>query len=382
MRIRTYVADNVQEAFYKVKTDLGKDAVILQTKHIKKGGFMGLFAKKMVEVVAANDINPTFNLPKKPVLTTLPSIPSKSTESRSFAEIDGIRTDIAEVKTMLNKLYSDQKQQGFVADIDIPLPLKKYYDRMYEMEVEPDIIHKIIKNTKKTLSDTDINNKTKLYKTIKKEIASLIDIIEPIELSKNSNIVAFVGPTGVGKTTTIAKLAAHFSLYKNKNVAMVTADTFRVGAIEQLKLYGDLLEIPVLVVYRPEDIKDILTDLNDYDLLLVDTMGFNPNNRMQIKKIKGLLDIINPNDVHVVISAATKKQDMFGILNNYKELQYNKIIITKLDETKSYGMILNALKVAGCKLSYFTMGQNVPDDIEIASADKIADMILGESEDV
>jgi flagellar biosynthesis protein FlhF len=163
---------------------------------------------------------------------------------------------------------------------------------------------------------------------------------------------------------------------------MITADTFRVGAIEQLKLYGDLLEIPVLVVYRPEDIKHILADLNDYDLLLVDTMGFSPNNRMQIKKIKGLLDFMNPHDIHVVISAATKNQDMVDILKNYKELQYKKIIITKLDETKSYGMVLNALNIAGCKLSYFTMGQNVPDDIEIASADKIADMILGESEDV
>ena len=135
-------------------------------------------------------------------------------------------------------------------------------------------------------------------------------------------------------------------------------------------------------VYRFEDVKNVLADLNDYDLLLVDTMGFNPNNRMQIKKIKGLLDIINPDDIHVVISAATKNKDMVDVLNNYKELQYKKIIITKLDETKSYGVILNALKIAGCNLSYFTMGQNVPDDIEIASVDKIAEMILGEINNV
>ncbi len=167
MRIRTYVADNVQEAFYKVKTDLGKDAVILQTKHIKKGGFMGLFAKKMVEVVAANDINPTFNLPKKPVLTTLPDTPLKSEESTSLARIDEIRTDIEEVKTMLSKLYSEPKQQGFVADIDIPIPFKKYYDRMYEMEVEPDIIHMIINNAKKNFTDIDMNNKTELYKALR-----------------------------------------------------------------------------------------------------------------------------------------------------------------------------------------------------------------------
>lgn len=382
MKIKTYVADSVQEAFYKVKTDLGKDAVILQTKHIKKGGFMGLFGKKMVEVVAANDINPTFNLPQKPVITTLPQIPLKSVKAPAIAGIDDIKTDIEEVKTMINKLYSGQKQQGVDINIDVPPPLKKFCDKMYEMQVEPSIIHTIMNNAEKTLSDTDMNNKTELYKALKQEITSFIDITEPIELTKKNNIVAFVGPTGVGKTTTIAKLAAHFSLYKNKKVAMITVDTFRVGAIEQLKLYGDLLEIPVHVVYRPEDIKEILAGMNDYDLLLVDTMGFSPNNRIQIKKIKGLLDSINPHDIHVVISAATKNQDMIDILNNYKELQYKKIIITKLDETKSYGMVLNALNTAGCKLSYLTMGQNVPDDIEIASADKIAEMILGEQKDV
>lgn len=382
MKIKTYIADNIQEAFYKVKTELGKDAVILKTKHIKKGGFMGLFAKRMVEVVAANDINPTFNMPLKPDLTTLHPINSKPKEASLLFEIDDIKTDIEQVKVMLNKLCHDKKQFNIDTDIDIPLPLKKYSDKMYEMEVEPNIINMIINNAKQVLTVTDLNSKTQLYKTLKKEITSFVNEIEPIPLSDKNNIVAFVGPTGVGKTTTIAKLAAHFVLYKNKKVAMVTSDTYRVGAIEQLKHYGDLLEIPVHVVYRPKEVKEILADLKGYDLLLVDTMGFSPNNRMQIKKIKGLLDALNPDDIHIVISAATKNRDMVDILNNYKELQYKKIIITKLDETKSYGMILNALKMTGCKLSYFTMGQNVPDDIEIASADKIAEMILGAEEDV
>ncbi|WP_296969199.1 flagellar biosynthesis protein FlhF [Tepidanaerobacter sp. EBM-38] len=383
MKIKTYVADNVQEAFYKVKTELGKDAIILQTKHIKKGGFMGFFAKNMVEVVAANDINSTFNTPKKPLNPTLPDTTAKYENLTDFVKIDKIKTDVEEVKNMLNKLCLEQKQQEISTNTDVPLPLKKFHDRMFEMQVAPDIIHMIISNAKNNLTDTDINNKAELYKLVKNEIVSLIDIIEPIELSNKKNTIAFVGPTGVGKTTTIAKLAAHFSLYENKRVAMITADTFRVGAIEQLRLYGDLLEIPVFVVYSPEDIKNILADTNDYDILLVDTMGFSPNNRMQIKKIKGLLDSINPNEIHIVVSAATKNQDLVDILNNYKELQYKKIIITKLDETKCYGMLLNAISISnGCKLSYLTMGQNVPDDIEIASADKIADMILGESENV
>lgn len=381
MKIKTYVAENIQEAFYKVKSEMGKDAVILKTKYIKKGGFMGLFAKRMVEVVAANDIKTNSELPLKQELPTFQPINAKSAESVEDAEIDDLKTDIKEVKKLLSELYLDTKvRQSKKNEIDssMPLPLKKYYDRLYEMEIDPDIIDMLISNVKNSISDADLNDSAILYETLKKEIVSFVNDTEPILLPNKNNIVAFVGPTGVGKTTTIAKLATHFSLYKNKKVALLTADTFRVGAIEQLQHYGDLLEIPVHVIHRQEDVKEILAELKDYDLLLVDTMGFNPNDRMKIKRLKGLLDALNPDDVYVVISAATKNRDLIDILNNYRELSYNKIIITKFDETKSYGVILNALKVGNCKLSYFTMGQNVPDDIELPSAGKIASMILGE----
>jgi len=381
VKIKTYVAENIQEAFYKVKSEMGKDAVILKTKYIKKGGFMGLFAKRMVEVVAANDIKTNSELPLKQELPTFQPINAKSAESVEDAEIDDLKTDIKEVKKLLSELYLDTKvRQSKKNEIDssMPLPLKKYYDRLYEMEIDPDIIDMLISNVKNSISDADLNDSAILYETLKKEIVSFVNDTEPILLPNKNNIVAFVGPTGVGKTTTIAKLATHFSLYKNKKVALLTADTFRVGAIEQLQHYGDLLEIPVHVIHRQEDVKEILAELKDYDLLLVDTMGFNPNDRMKIKRLKGLLDALNPDDVYVVISAATKNRDLIDILNNYRELSYNKIIITKFDETKSYGVILNALKVGNCKLSYFTMGQNVPDDIELPSAGKIASMILGE----
>jgi len=381
VKIKTYVAENIQEAFYKVKSEMGKDAVILKTKYIKKGGFMGLFAKRMVEVVAANDIKTNSELPLKQELPTFQPINAKSAESVEDAEIDDLKTDIKEVKKLLSELYLDTKvRQSKKNEIDssMPLPLKKYYDRLYEMEIDPDIIDMLINNVKNSISDADLNDSAILYETLKKEIVSFVNDTEPILLPNKNNIVAFVGPTGVGKTTTIAKLATHFSLYKNKKVALLTADTFRVGAIEQLQHYGDLLEIPVHVIHRQEDVKEILAELKDYDLLLVDTMGFNPNDRMKIKRLKGLLEALNPDDVYVVISAATKNRDLIDILNNYRELSYNKIIITKFDETKSYGVILNALKVGNCKLSYFTMGQNVPDDIELPSAGKIASMILGE----
>lgn len=383
MRIKTYIADNVQEALYKVKSDLGKDAVILQTKHVKKGGFLGFFSKNVVEVVAANDIN----LPPKPLKKSgskpgfqsikIPNIShgKLAAEPKSYQEL---RSDLDEVKDMIKKLYNQQSQQPITKDSDLHPLLQKYHDQLISMEIDEEVVNSIMANTQEILSGTELDDVKKVQLTIKKELLSYIDKIQPIELTSESNVIAFVGPTGVGKTTTIAKIAAHFSLYKNKKVSMITADTFRVGAIEQLKMYGDLLEIPVLVVYSLEDIQRILKDLRGYDLLLIDTMGFSPNNKLQIKKVKGLLDAFNPDDVHMVLSAATKCQDMKNILSNYRELGYKKILITKLDETKSYGLILNALIHSKCNLSYITNGQNVPDDIEVASAEKIAEMILGE----
>jgi len=371
MIIKTYVADNVQEAFYKVKSEMGKDAIILQTKYVKKGGFLGLFSKRMVEVVAANDINTTGSSAKKQ-MSIPPYIPP--IKDQSGKNIEELKSEINEVKTLLKNLY--EMKSNFSETSSVEPHFKPFYDKMTSMELHSEVIDEIFKNVSKRLNG---NSDEKLvYNLVKEELCSYLNKIEPIETEKHS-VVAFVGPTGVGKTTTIAKLAANFTLYQKKKVAMITADTFRVGAIEQLKLYGELLEIPVVVAYRPEDLKNIMKELTDYDILLVDTMGSSPNNRMQIRKMKNILDTIEPTEIHLVLSATTKTGELDNILENYRELKYNKILITKLDETRTYGIIANALSLSKCCLSYITMGQNVPDDIKIASSENIAELILGES---
>ncbi|MGI6484886.1 MAG: flagellar biosynthesis protein FlhF [Thermoanaerobacterales bacterium] len=377
MKIRTYVADNVQEAFYKVKSDMGKDALILQTKWVKKGGFLGLFSKTMVEVVAANDINVKKEQTQRPM--SRPVLPNIERIQNKFQseDLENIRSDINEVKQMLYKLHDGQKR---VADGTFSLPTKfsDFYGRMISNQVDTKIARDIISSVIKALSkDTVIDDKN-IYNAVKNEISDRIGCTSPIDLVYDGcSVVAFVGPTGVGKTTTIAKLASHFALYQGKEVAMITADTFRVGAIEQLKLYGELLGVPVRTIYNFDDTKKIMEELKSYDLLLIDTTGTSPNNKLQIRKTKGLLEALAPTDVYMVISAATKGQDICQILNNYKEMNYNKLLITKLDETNTYGPILNAIEITKCPLSYITSGQNVPDDIEIASSEKIAEMILG-----
>lgn len=385
MRIKTYTAENMQEAFYKVKREMGNDAVILQTKRVKKGGFLGLFAKPMVEVVAANDVKLSSNLNKpKPNKSLLKRSQYKeSLKNDDLKNLDNLKADINEVKYLLRNLHKKQDKNIDSQSNNIPKSLQKYYSIMKDMYVKPSIIDNILENTSKILSESDLDNEEKVNDVIKNQIRNKIGKAEPIELQSGKNtIVAFVGPTGVGKTTTIAKIAANYTLYHDKKVAMITADTFRVGAVEQLKLYGNLLEIPVAVIYSLDELNEILQNLKEYDLILVDTMGSSPNNKMQIKKIKGFLEVLKPTDVHMVISAVTKTKDIDDILENYRELDYKKIIITKLDETTTYGFIVNALNMTGCNLSYITTGQNVPEDIKIANVDKITNLILGGLDDV
>ncbi|HHW02847.1 MAG TPA: flagellar biosynthesis protein FlhF [Thermoanaerobacterales bacterium] len=381
MKIKTYVASNMQEAMYKIKSDLGKDAIILQTKHIRKGGILGFFSRSMVEVVAANDLAVTQTPPKRPYASNglLETVPPVKPATPTSKDIQDIKKDIDEVKDMIKDLYFNHGQRSPVLERDFSPAFEMFYKKMMAMEINEDLIKDILSKVSKVLKPEDLKDENALFTIIKNELISQIGKIEPIHLTDNENvIVAFIGPTGVGKTTTIAKLAAKFTLYDDKKVAMITADTFRVGAIEQLKTYGELLEVPVEVIYGNDDVQTALNRVKGYDLVLIDTMGSSPNNKMQIKKVKNLLDAINPTDVYMVISATTKGNDIGDILNSYKELNFNKLVITKLDETRTYGTIMNAVKMTSSNLSYFTVGQNVPDDIEIASAEKLAGMILGE----
>lgn len=379
MKIKTFIANNMQEALYKVKSELGKDAVILQTKHVKRGGFLGFFSKQLVEVVAANEIDVGPRPQRQPFTSTrLTDFPA-AIRSENPKELQDIKENITEMKDMIKNLYSINRQNsGFRKGF--PKVLDVFYEKMMNMEIDEEIITDVLNNVSQSFLPGQDEDEHQILKKIKKEIISQIGQAQPIELSEGKRvIVAVVGPTGVGKTTTIAKLAAKFTLYHEKKVAMITADTFRVGAIEQLKTYGELLEIPVEVIYQNEDVKRALDKVKGYDLVLMDTMGSSPNNKMQIKRIKNLLDAVNPDEIHMVISATTKSKDIGEILKGYKELNFQKLIVTKLDETKTYGLIINTVKEVNKSLSYFTAGQNVPDDIEVASTEKLVEMLLGEN---
>ncbi|MDE6888961.1 MAG: flagellar biosynthesis protein FlhF [Eubacterium sp.] len=204
---------------------------------------------------------------------------------------------------------------------------------------------------------------------------------KPIEFQASKPTVAFfIGPTGVGKTTTIAKVASRYKVDEGKKVAFLTADTYRIAATEQLRTYASILDMPLTIVYSPEEIKDAVGKLSDYDLILVDTAGFSHKNAAQCEDVKNLIGGLSAGhktEVYLVLSATTKYRDLQDMCNIYRTFADYRLIFTKLDETSCYGNLLNIHLYSGADLSYATYGQNVPDDIEVFNTQKIVKKLLG-----
>ena len=193
-----------------------------------------------------------------------------------------------------------------------------------------------------------------------------------------SGKVVLVGPTGVGKTTTIAKLAGRLALIEKKKVGLITIDTYRIGAVEQLKTYAEIMNIPFKVVITLKEMENAVSELEDCDAILIDTTGRSSKNTMQISELRAFTQKVNADHIALVISGTTKNRDIQTIINGYSEIGYEKMIITKLDETSSYGCIYNIIKKAQKPIAYITTGQNVPDDIRIPLKSEISKLILGE----
>ena len=187
-----------------------------------------------------------------------------------------------------------------------------------------------------------------------------------------------IGPTGVGKTTSLIKLASQFSLVHQMKVALLTADTYRIGAVEQLKIYRDIIDIPFEAVNTPEELANALKRYSDMDLIFFDTAGRSPQNKKQIQELRSFLDIAKPAETHLCVSATTKNSDLLPIVGKFGLVPINRFLVTKLDETRSYGQILTLTSNFSIPVSYLANGQNVPNDIETAGAESIAELILGE----
>jgi flagellar biosynthesis protein FlhF len=222
------------------------------------------------------------------------------------------------------------------------------------------------------------NGQVSFEDCLEKLMLQLIGKPQPISVTSGKRKIAlFIGPTGVGKTTTLAKLAAILALKQKKQVGLITADTYRIAAADQLRIYSDILGIPLMVIYSPKEIKGALSVYADKEVVLIDTAGKSLNDKAQHKEIEELIALSGADDIYITIASNTSYMGYMNIINNYKFIPDYKLIFTKMDEAAAYGIILNCCCMAGKPISYMTTGQNVPDDIELIDPGKIVNILIG-----
>ena len=257
--------------------------------------------------------------------------------------------------------------------------LKILYNKMTDNEINEKYANEMIDEIDRNCK-SDVTLDFMLSEIYQRMILKLGKPYVMEEDGKSPKVIFFVGPTGVGKTTTIAKIASSYKLEHRKKVAMLTADTYRIAAAEQLRTYANILEVPFRVVYTAKEIEAAVEDFREYDYIFVDTTGHSPNDEAQCENMGALInsvDIKTSREVFLVLSASTKYRDLMRITDTYKEITDYKLIFTKLDETSALGNIYNLKLYTGAKLSYVTYGQNVPDDIEYFNPQSTVKQLLG-----
>jgi flagellar biosynthesis protein FlhF len=263
---------------------------------------------------------------------------------------------------------------------DLHPELKRVFDALVKNGVEENVAQASLAPAQREIAEKGYPRAGTLGQLVARSLAGQMKVSGPIEaIQGKPRVIAFVGPTGVGKTTTLVKLASQYALVHQMKVALLTADTYRIGAVEQLRIYRDIMDLPFEAVNSPEEMGPALKRYADRDLIFFDTAGRSPQNRRQIQDLKAFLEAAKPSETHLCVSATTKNSDLLPIVGKFGLVPVNRFLVTKLDETRSHGLLLNLAASFQMPLSYLTTGQNVPNDIEVASSERLAELVLGEA---
>ncbi len=400
MELKKFYAENMQEALKQIKTEIGPDAVIISSKMVKqKKGLAGLFAKKVIEVVVSYDNTATKKKPQyntntfakqtaftnplpnyNPYVTQkpnteFPNLNSFPEQKETMAEIlekslrknddsatkiEELDESIGEIKELLHKFnekvgqYNEEIAPKYTGEV------QEIYRQLLDNYVEKELSQEIASNTDEIA--TRLNAQPK--EVVKSVLFDLFGKPQPIQLTKfKRRVIMLIGPTGVGKTTTLVKLASHMVVTKKLKVGIINTDVYRVAAQEHLKAYCEILNTPLITIYQPEEIKDALDAMLTMDVVFIDTAGRVSNDEEYQKEIKALADSGEIDDIYLTLNASTSDVVLKSVIENYAFIKKHNIIITKIDEINKKGVLLYIAKISKRPISYLTNGQGVPDDI-------------------
>jgi len=410
LKIKRYVVRDMQEAIRLIKQDLGPEAVIVSSYRVPAKGLAGFFMPRLLEVTAALDEPPEINLSLKrtPAQTVMAAGNTASRQigpatqppvklrghwsSNLYLTGSGYRAGYANdivTDRRTGSTVVEEKETGLggggesIFEVMVNKQIEagqekdlilRWRKALLNMDLQEDVVESLLSNLSNELYHPGDQSEN-VFLNVKRQV---IRLLEPAyRPTEKARVLTFVGPTGVGKTTTLAKLATKFSLYDRKKIALVAVHTYRLGAVEQLQAYGNFLNTPVEIVMTPAELAKVVEKNMDKDYIFIDTAGRSAKNTGQVLELKSFLDVVKePQDVFLVLSSTTKNRDLNKIANEFLRIKFSKLIFTKLDETETHGSILNLVCTLGTPVAYLTDGQGIPDSISEAKPKSIAKLLF------
>lgn len=427
------------EALSLVKRELGTGAVILHTRTYAQGGVLGFGAKEVVEVTAGLDesrgrsskrsrpnraagraqtvrpsepkeesptarsntsnmttgdlIRRTYQVAKAELEQSQAAAPPAAPIEPMLApapspDAEQLAREMEQVKRMVGRMMVQQRQRSRLTrrgskdgQGDMSDTLFNRYLALLEQEVAEELAEEIIQQVRESLGPTEHQDEQAVHAAMTEAIAHLVpaepgtgELVAPKD--GRPRTVALIGPTGVGKTTTIAKLAANFRLKHNKRVGLITMDTYRIAAVDQLRTYANIIGVPLHVVVSPDELTGALKQCNGCDAVLIDTAGRSPRDDPRLEELSTFIRTANPHEVHLCLSSTCTQKVMLDAVDRFSRIRADRIIFTKLDEAVSFGVLLNVMRKVRKQLSYLTTGQEVPHEIEPHSPGRLAELVL------
>ena len=390
MNLRTFTAPTFAQAMALVKGEMGPSAVIVHTRTVPRRKWLGLRKKEVVEIIAGKDLNvaprrrpapqqrPTPPVSNRPSTTTIKPQPGKElldTPAASRAMMLAISSEIKDLKHSLDDLVRRSRKDTAPS---VPDHLFDHYSHLIQNQVAEELATDMVRQLQ-TYRTEQLQQEGFIRDRLTEQVERMIPSCGPLKRKKETgpHVVVLIGPTGVGKTTTLAKLAANLKLREAKRVGLITIDTYRIAAIDQLRRYAELIGSPLKVVNSNHDMTDALAAMSDCEFVLIDTAGRSPADAMKLNELRGMIEAANPEEVHLVLSSTASQSCIEFAIERFSQVRVDKIIFTKLDEAVHVGVVLNVVRKVNKALSYVTTGQNVPDDIEVGKGSRLAQLILG-----
>lgn len=431
MTQRVYKAATLAEALAQAKRELGPDALILRTRSVRSGGVLGMGAREVYEVVAGLEaegagirqddvpssatlaraarayqslgaLNETTAGDTPPTRSFLPPQSGESPEP-SPLQPSSIEAELASLKRLVGQVLhttreaslrvgrvsSSLEAEGGISPLDGVRgsrdALVAHYLRLLEADVAAEIADEVVADVRERLSPAELHDTAKVREAVLHRLSAMVPAGQITGAGAivrgpggRPHVIALIGPTGVGKTTTLAKLAASYSLRHERSVGIIACDTVRLGAVDQLRLYATIIGVPMRVCATPRDVRAAIESLAGCDVVLMDTAGSPPRDPKALAEVRALLDAAKPDETHLVLSATSSQATLVEAGRLFAPANPDRLILTKVDEAVNLGVLIGAAKAIDLRLSYLATGQDVPDDLEVGGGERVARLVLGE----